>query len=383
MGQRVAARKLRTGQAAMSSIPRYLLFPCLFVLAQWWLYLAPGAASLLPALWAVDEASDARAAPLVPRTRLEAYDLGRVAGRFDACAEDDDACRDECLSAAAAAIGRKEPFAREELEHAREAIAALDGRAQGFFSFVNIVWLCAVMGIVGTVGPFVAYVFGEAIVKLGRKFKNKVIVPLHEAGVLEALAYVVALLFSAQGLRYPAGQVAAGRMAGYPCGRRRIVLPVRPEPDRSLPTAIDGRRRDGRSASSPRRRRDRSFSSTQVATTGAALFLPCLGYSTSRHVDPSVKGDKRVLSGVLAFLTAFELAPQALAHDSALLGFYTVAAAYGGLGLHMGAFFGGYYVGFESRRPGGNQTSPHGISSSWPHRDPFPRNIHVVAAAAP
>ena len=47
-----------------------------------------------------------------------------------------------------------------------------------------------------------------------------------------------------------------------------------------------------------------------VATTGALLFLPCLGYSVSRHVDAGAKGDARVLSGVLAGAVALDPGPR-------------------------------------------------------------------------
>lgn len=280
----------------VESNAHFLLCPLIFVLAQWALLLHPETSiALLPALWTVDvTAPDTTRPPLHPKTHSASFTLGYEAARFEAC--NSNTCRDTALAAAAAALGRDE-LAPDELRTARETLHTLD-RAHGFFSFVNLMWLCAIAGIAATIGPVLYYALGAPIMKITCALRDYVWQPLHRLGVLEAVFYAVSLLFSAQGMRYPSVHSHAARM---------------------------------------------------VSTTGAVLFLPCLAYSLWLHLK-STKGDPRVLTGVCSFLITLELVPQAIAHGSSVLGFFAVLAFYGGLGFHCGAFFGGYFVGFEDRR---------------------------------
>ena len=119
---------------------------------------------------------------------------------------------------------------------------------------------------------------------------------MHQHGVFELAAYVLAFLFSAQSCRYPEQHAAAATLVGL---------------------------------------------------TGAMGFLPCWLYST--HLWAGESSDKEAeFAALTGTLFALTLAPLALVHGSSLIGFFAVAAVYAACGFVMGPFFGGFYVGFRS-----------------------------------
>ena len=112
--------------------------------------------------------------------------------------------------------------------------------------------------------------FGNVSVKAYKHVFTTFILPLHNASAFELMAHVVALLFSAQGLRYPHSHASTG---------------------------------------------------TIVALVGVLLFLPCVCYSFSIHLGNLTEDNDRLWMGALMFLFAAEIAPQALAHKSVLMEF--------------------------------------------------------------
>jgi len=188
----------------------------------------------------------------------------------------------------------------------RAFIAELDAqqstvdRVVGFFSFVNVVWLVSIVGLLATLGPCLAYLCGPVLLRCAKWLTTEVLQPvalaLHRWGVWEAAAYLLAFLFSAQSCQYPAAQADAAIM---------------------------------------------------VALTGSLAFAPCWMYSTSCHTTGS--GDKEKFLLLSYALAAGVFAPLALLHDSQLLGFLTVLSAYGSLGFVFFAFGFGFAVGFDGR----------------------------------
>merc|ERR1712032_1520296 len=199
------------------------------------------------------------------------------------------------------------PLSAKQLLGMRQLIVDLDAqrsiadRVFGFFSFVNIVWLISIVGILATVGPFIAYLAGPLLMRLATELFRRVLRPtaraLHDWGVFEVAAYALAFGFSAQGCRYPDGQSQAAVM---------------------------------------------------VALTGGLAFAPCWMYSTALHTTPS-GGKENQFFCLSCVLMASTLVPLAILHDSRLIGFLAVLSAYGALGFVFLAFGSCFVIGFSSK----------------------------------
>lgn len=250
--------------------------------------------------------------PPHPKTRGQAFDLGRQASLFEeygctnstSIEEQPERCR-MLLQRAGTAVGKGEPLQPSQLLGARAFITELEAqksivdRVTGFFSFVNIVWMVSIIGILLTVGPCLAYLIGPFLAKLASALIEHVIAPvatyLHRVGFLEFLAFMLALGFSVQGSRYPAGQADAAKM---------------------------------------------------VALTGGLSFVPCWAYSTALHSTGG--GNKNAFFTLSCSLLAAVLVPLALIHSSSLIGFLAVFSVYGALGFVAFAACGGFVIGFDS-----------------------------------
>ena len=293
---------------------RWLLCLVVSICVQWRLLLAPQAVlAVLPALWPTANASVAlEVLPPHPKTRVETFDLGYHAARYAAASCSPNAGAgdlDGYLSGSCATIvkeagsslGRSD-LTGAQLSRARTLLQQMDeersvvDRIAGLFSFVNIVWTVAIVGLVATVGPFLAYIFGEQLVRIAKALYENVILPTHRVGGLEVLAYALSICLAAQSYRYPPQQASAA---------------------------------------------------TMVALSGALALGPCWAYSTALHATGP--GDKDKFLMVTGALLALAFAPLALAHQSQVIGFATLGAAYMALGFVMGAFFGGFYVGFDGK----------------------------------
>lgn len=204
------------------AVTRWALLPVGALLGSWALLLRTREVlELLPQVpgfaWTSKGVHVSRVLPPLPKTLLEAFDLGalceRASGSGAAAA----------LEAAGAMLGRS--VSREELAAIREELVkmlahkSVTQRVMGFFSFVNVMWLAAILGITISVGP-VAWVITKPIRKLLQQvltvvfekvkkvvvlLLEKVIVPLvtrlHTWGVWEACAHLLAFSLVAQGAR--------------------------------------------------------------------------------------------------------------------------------------------------------------------------------------
>eukprot|EP00933_Yihiella_yeosuensis_P019882 TRINITY_DN16032_c3_g1_i1.p1 TRINITY_DN16032_c3_g1~~TRINITY_DN16032_c3_g1_i1.p1 ORF type:complete len:456 (-),score=54.66 TRINITY_DN16032_c3_g1_i1:54-1421(-) len=291
-------------------IARWLLCPVCFILGEWiLLWKTEAVISVWPALWSTEGGKGIdEVLPAHPKTRLQAFDLGWQASAYaEHCSGGKSSAKcDEILKKAGDAIEAKQALTPKQLAKLRELLVELENqrsvvdRVYGLFTFVNIIWVTAILGIVCTVGPFLAYLFGRQLTEAARVVFQKVVLPavetLHEVGGWEWIFYLITYSISVQSARYPAEQQSAAAM---------------------------------------------------VALTGGLLFGPCWMYSTQRHVTGSSKSMDGFLS--LTFtLQALNTASLALLHNDSLLGWATILAVYGALGFVFGAFCCGFFVGFES-----------------------------------
>lgn len=290
-------------------IARWLLCPLLFVLGLWTLLLQPGLFAAFPSLWSTGGKGLQEVLPPHPKSRVQTFELGWHAARYEEhCSGRAPSSSERCaetLRLAGEAVQWPEPLSEAQLLGVKALLADLDAqrsvvdRTLGLLSFVNIIWLVSIVGILATVGPFVAYIFGPFLISIVGRLFNQVILPtikaLHRWGVLEAAAYTVAFAFSVQGSRYSEGQAGAA---------------------------------------------------LNVALTGGLAFVPCWVYSTTLHVESSGGHTDEfcVITGTLLMLT---LTPLASMHSSRLIGFLAVLSLYGALGFFVAAFPFGYMVGFS------------------------------------
>ena len=286
------------------SMLRWLLLPTVFVFLQWSLLISPAAVlDLVPQLWetAPENASKALRLPL---TRVQAFDLGVHAARYDECMRQNtsDTCTDH-LVAARGAIGLPQLAPNQLMPSVLRISLKLEDedrsvvqRILGFFNFVNLVWLASIIGVVSTVVPFVIYIVGETLAKVLVELYNKLVVPMHQIGVFEVAAYALSFLFSAQSCRYPVQHAAAAALVGL---------------------------------------------------TGAMGFLPCWSYSTALWATKT-PGREEQFMALTGSLLALALMPLAVVHTSSLIGFFAVVAVYTACGFIMGPCLGGFYIGFRS-----------------------------------
>eukprot|EP00746_Dinoflagellata_sp_MGD_P078416 gnl/MRDRNA2_/MRDRNA2_31362_c0_seq2.p1 gnl/MRDRNA2_/MRDRNA2_31362_c0~~gnl/MRDRNA2_/MRDRNA2_31362_c0_seq2.p1 ORF type:complete len:456 (+),score=41.66 gnl/MRDRNA2_/MRDRNA2_31362_c0_seq2:111-1478(+) len=292
---------------------RWLLCPVVFIVAHWRLLVGP---ELLlkwyPAPWTPPSGKGLeQVLPPHPRNLYQAHELGWYASIYSRDCQGINLERSdnipgrcqELLREAASVLGLSE-ISGAQLQAVRGFLKDLDeqqslmDRVRGFFSFVNIMWLISIVGILCSVGPMLVYIAGPMLYRLASAVVTRMVVPigkaLHRWGVFEVCGYMLALAFSIQGSRYPAGQEDAAMM---------------------------------------------------VALTGGLALLPLWLYSTKLHVHTS-GGNEKIFMAVTNSLLAATLAPLALIHDSRLIGFLTILAVYGALGFVCGAFGLGYYIGF-------------------------------------
>jgi hypothetical protein len=275
--------------------------------------------------------------PPHPTTLSQAWRLGELQAALSGCGNGlggtaAAAARAAALAEAGELLGWQGPLTTEQLETARELTLASDAggswvtRVLGALSFVNTVWAAALVGVTATVGPVLAQLAAQLGLwsmiagALKRWYRVLMAVLMHpwvralHVPVCDALAYCVFV----HGLAYREGGsprtfimlagVAAALVpllalqAGVPgLGRAYwVVVPARP--------ASDG--------------------------------LPATpSYACACDAVPSMTARGAYLAVVLL----------ALVHvtGSSLMAYMGMAAGYSALGFIVGAFYGGFLVGFE------------------------------------
>ena len=117
---------------------------------------------------------------------------------------------------------KREHVADEDMKEIRLHIEALVNeksfiqKVMGFFTFVNIIWFIAIVGMTCTIGPCIWFFLGNCIQKMVECFiefvktvitfvVQKILLPLfeflHNWGILEFCGYFLCFQFVAEGCR--------------------------------------------------------------------------------------------------------------------------------------------------------------------------------------
>eukprot|EP00386_Alphamonas_edax_P001095 GDKI01003198.1.p1 GENE.GDKI01003198.1~~GDKI01003198.1.p1 ORF type:complete len:799 (-),score=318.95 GDKI01003198.1:198-2594(-) len=240
--------------------------------------------------------------PPVPETRAQAFVLGgihesyvRLNATLAAGKGQEEGIRAEMQSllqqAAQVAKVKAESLTERQLVDMYKRIEEVEGergiiqRVVGFFTFVNIMWCFAILGITISVGPAVAYVVGPFIMKLVSQILLPLIVDvlipllLRLKPLYEITGYLVIMWITGTSGRYP------------------------PE------TGIF------------------------FAATACGLLIPMMFATAKYHGDDS--GNVDVFMQLLFGSTMLCLIPQAVLYNSSLLGFFAVAQLYACLGFSV------------------------------------------------
>eukprot|EP00928_Gymnodinium_smaydae_P046134 TRINITY_DN30733_c0_g1_i1.p1 TRINITY_DN30733_c0_g1~~TRINITY_DN30733_c0_g1_i1.p1 ORF type:complete len:723 (+),score=72.05 TRINITY_DN30733_c0_g1_i1:60-2228(+) len=267
------------------------------------------------------------ALPAMPKSMLEAYDLGVLRETLRHV-------RPGSSEYVAAMDGIVKLLGRVVTETELDAIRlelvkamshrSLGQRVMGFFSFVNLMWLAAIFGITISVGPVlwlltkplrslimqilgkVATFVKETVVWITKNVLAPALVRCHKLGVFEFVGHLVALTLYVQGLR----------LSDYDMG-------------------------------------------TYVSISGVIACVAACGYSSVLHKPSGAVGElqqsypkvpiKHLAVKVLHPLCpAAFCVPAAIVHQSTLLGFASVASILAALGFGVAAFPFCYCVGWNS-----------------------------------
>ena len=74
-------------------------------------------------------------------------------------------------------------------------------RIIGFFSFVNIIWMVAIIGIVISIGPSLLFLFKPFMKGLFRQYILPILYKLYECGFAEFLAYAISIILISDGMK--------------------------------------------------------------------------------------------------------------------------------------------------------------------------------------
>ena len=181
-------------------------------------------------------------------------------------------------------------------------------RIKGFFSFVNLIWMIAILGILISIGPVLLLLIDPFLDMLMLLWNNTIlpiIIFLHKIGFFEFLGYFVSIILIADGMK-------ANKEWGF-----------------------------------------------FISLTGAGFmfllfiysleykFNNCYGLEFSRYKKYSKKTDKqKVIIGILTGIIFFSLS---LVFNSKLLSFLTTSDFYFLIGFYTGCFGLCYFVGFLNK----------------------------------
>ena len=123
-------------------------------------------------------------------------------------------------------IHKKEKFTEEIIKQAKEIIGSgkmnseilhkfseflndansnsFLSRVIGFFNFVNIIWMIAIIGIIVSIGPSLIFLFEPIMKRMIGIFSHLIlplIIKLYEYGFFECLAYVISIILISDGMK--------------------------------------------------------------------------------------------------------------------------------------------------------------------------------------
>jgi len=304
---------------------RWWLMPLLFIVASWSLSQCP--AQILPHVppWMLEssllteQVGVTAVLPPHPRSMAEAFRLGAIHAQMQQMKATETEGRgtavplppmESLMREAALVLGdraAKGIVTAEEMDAMLDEIVRIEAhvgvvyRVLGFFTFVNTVWLFAILGITVSIGPAVYHVLKplhDAFRKLLRWIYFEIVLPnalrAHRWGLFEALAWIGCWVGLAQGML--------------------------------VTNATDV--------------------AEMISLTASGLTIPALGYTT-------VLRGKRVSNEWMATLFQLFFAvgcfPWALHYHSTLYGYCVVVAIYGAMGFGVWAGHLCIAIGFHSK----------------------------------
>lgn len=295
----------RSAVAVCLEWARLLALPALFAVAAVALALLP--ALLLPHIpdarpilhlgmkAANLERSFADVLPPVPEKLSVCWQLAQLEARLTPFAPDADAI----LAEATQLLKAKRPVTAEQLHGVLARLLELEAhrgiitRVRGLFTFVNAMWLLAILGVGVSLVP-VMFIVGRPVMRFLARVAsfiwNRLVFPilklLHTIGVFELAVYLISFAFVSDGARRP--------------GEWGIFITL----------------------------------------TGLVLSIPCFAYSLLLHGAPMSSALTR--SGVVVPLVSLWIAAiwmsWAVFYSSHLLAFFSVAAFYSALGFSVVCF---------------------------------------------
>lgn len=290
-------------------VARWLLFPVCFVAGVWLFALYPQEVTdrtpdLFCGLWQTthkDGLSPLEAVlPPVPSSMSQSFKLGKVYQSLSTVQEGS-AAQQKLLLEAGALFGRSEPLSAKQMEGLLQAIidreseVGVVSRVMGFFTFVNILWLVAIVGLTATFYPFIALI-AAPIARILTEFYREYVVAFFKAikPVYEPLAYLLCFMFLVQGGRY--------------------------HPEVGF----------------------------FISLTGLIGFVPTFLYSTNLHTTPTGKVDAFAqLFGILCMAVWM---PSAVHYQSTLIGFMSTFALYQTLGFSVACYGLCWLIGFDDKK---------------------------------
>eukprot|EP01051_Picozoa_sp_SAG22_P013961 SAG22_NODE_1628_length_3953_cov_2.906591_2_plen_668_part_00 len=302
----------RSEGALVSRAVQWLLCPMFGIVACWLLMMNTSAVLAwlpsCPGLGWVENAPDLiDVMPAFPQTMLEAFDLGQISYQL---AHNDTADHPALLDAAEEVLGKK--MEREQLLQLREALVEVTGRRTlwqrltSLFTFINLMWFGAIIGIAVSVGPVVwmatkpirRWMTGtlkRVVIYLATEVVVPIVTRLHLWGIIEACLYFVAIIIIAHGSRVPAGP------------------------------------------------------GLYIALTGIVALKALFAYSTLFRGRAIVEMYGEVLVHWTPALPAVAVLPLAVVHQSTLLGYAVVGCVLSLLGLKGGAGYLCIFIGFRGK----------------------------------
>jgi len=216
----IAAMKWRRKpRSLLFSVIRFILVPLMALVLNWLLYLQSEVVLAytppFPFFGSSASQTIADVLPLHPADMLQAFDLGGLAARL----AESSANEKELLAAAEKLMGRAVTAA--DLQGAREVLEnlvnqkSLISSVYGFFTFVNIMWLLAILGIAVSLGPALWALtrpLRQIVLLLSTRIRDaivwvlkEIVIPfclrMHIWGGWELLGFLLAFMLTAQGCR--------------------------------------------------------------------------------------------------------------------------------------------------------------------------------------
>jgi len=304
-----------TPRSQFLKVLRWWLCSLVFCAASWLLLMRPlPTLSAAPSLFSPGNTTIMTVLPPHPTTLADAFKLGGLHQQLHQYSASQqvhkgDKAPDFILSEAATLVGRThggKPLTISEFDGMLQEIVRIESRVsivtsvRGFFTFINTMWLLAIVGISVSIGPSLYHVLKpvrDILQRVCRWMADHIIVPiarrLHEWGVFEMIAYYFCWLLVAQGYRMT--EADAGIM---------------------------------------------------VTVSGSLVVIPAFGYSTllwaGRH------GKSEDLKTLMPLWLAVCWMPSAIHFQSTLLGYMVVLALFSALGFGVTCHGLCYLVGFKS-----------------------------------